>query len=344
MLFRFWRAMHVGMDTRHNPNAPYAVLRVDKRKAKAMGAIAAASAHQMRQRPTPNAKPDGPAPIVLHLAGGETPYQAARALLEGAERRNRDTVLCREIVLSASPSYFRPGREHIGGAYDPERAKAWARISLAWARRLWPDQLASAVLHLADEQSPHLHLLVVPRLAKPEGGWKLNSKALFDRDKLRALQTSYGEAMAPLGIRRGEPGSKAKHVEVSQFYGAVMSERPPMPKLTLPPPPKKPEEDTGARALVGGVAAALGITTESEERKARYEEEYREWQAEVRKAKEARQQAWDDLQRRAAYSNLVNRKYANSGWSPKAENILAPRPDRKPPSTRDALSEKPRMR
>lgn len=322
--------MHVGMDTRHNPNAPYAVLRVDKRKAKAMGAIAAASAHQMRQRPTPNAKPDEPAPIVLHLAGGETPYQAARALLDGAERRNRDTVLCREIVLSASPSHFRPGREHIGGVFDPERVKAWARVSLAWARRLWPDQLASAVLHL-DEQTPHLHLLVVPRVAKPEGGWKLNSKALFDRDKLRALQTSYGEAVAPLGIRRGEPGSKAKHVEVSQFYGAVVAERPPMPKLTLPPPPKKPEEDTGARALVGGVAAALGITTEGEDRKARYEEEYREWQAEVRKAKHARQQAWDDLQKRASFSALLVRKARDSAGRSSTTPTPAPRPEQKQP-------------
>ncbi len=322
--------MHVGMDTRHNPSTPYAVLRVDKRKAKAMGAIAAASAHQLRQRPTPNAKPDGPAPIVLHLAGGETPYQAACALLEGAERRNRDTVLCREIVLSASPSHFRPGREHIGGAFDPERVKAWARVSLAWARRLWPDQLASAVLHL-DEQTPHLHLLLVPRIAKPEGGWRLNSKALFDRDKLRALQTSYGEAMAPLGIRRGEPGSKAKHVEVSQFYGAVMSERPPMPKLTIPPAPKKPEEDTGARALVGGVAAALGITTEGEDRKARYEEEYREWQAEVRKAKQARQQAWDDLQRRANFSPLLARKAQGSGERSPPARTPAPKLENKQP-------------
>lgn len=335
--------MHVGMDTRHNPNAPYAVLRVDKRKAKAMGAIAAASAHQMRQRPTPNAKPDGPAPIVLHLAGGETPYQAACALLEGAERRNRDTVLCRELVLSASPSHFRPGREHIGGAFDPERVKAWARVSLAWARRLWPDQLASAVLHL-DEQTPHLHLLVVPRIAKPEGGWKLNSKVLFDRDKLRTLQTSYGEAMAPLGIRRGEPGSKAKHVEVSQFYGAVMAERPPMPKLSVPPPPKKPEEDTGARVLVGGVAAALGITTESEDRKARYEEEYREWQAEVRAAKHARQQAWDDLQKRASFSVLLARKRQVSGERSPSARTPAPMPGHKKMSTTQPSTGTPRMR
>jgi hypothetical protein len=280
---------------------------------------------------------------VLHLAGGETPYQAACKLLEGAERRNRDTVLCRELVLSASPSHFRPGREHIGGAFDPERVKAWARVSLAWARRLWPDQLASAVLHL-DEQTPHLHLLVVPRIAKPDGRWKLNSKALFDRDKLRALQTSYGEAMAPLGIRRGEPGSKAKHVEVSQFYGAVMSERPPMPKLTLPPPPKKPEEETGARALVGGVAAALGLTTESEDRKARYEDEYREWQAEVRRAKQMRRQTWEDLQQRASYSALLTRKHANLGQPSAEKNTPAPRPDRRAPNTEGGPSMKPRTR
>lgn len=343
MLFRGWRAIHVHMDTRPYPNAPYAVLRVDKRKAKALGAIAAASAHQMRQRPTPNAKSDGPAPIVLHLAGGETPYQAATKLLEDAARRNRDTVLCREIVLSASPSHFRPGREHIGGAFDPERVKAWARVSLAWARRLWPDQLASAVLHL-DEQTPHMHLLVVPRVAKPEGGWKLNSKALFDRDKLRSLQTSYGEAMAPLGIKRGEPGSKAKHVEVSQFYGAVMSERPPMPKLAIPPPPKKPEEDTGARALVGGVAAALGLATESEDRKARYEEEYREWQAEVRKAKQARQQTWDDLQRRANFSSLLARKVRDPGGRSPAEDEHASRINQKPSGSTTPRPGSPKMR
>jgi hypothetical protein len=80
-----------------------------------MAAIAAASGHQLRTKPTPNADPDAPTPIVMFLASGKTPYQAAQHLLEGAERRNRETVLCREIVLSASPSYFRPGREHLGG-------------------------------------------------------------------------------------------------------------------------------------------------------------------------------------------------------------------------------------
>jgi hypothetical protein len=161
----------LSMSTPYPAAAPYAVLRVDRRKAKAMAAIAASSAHTMREKPTPNADPDADAPLVLYLADGKTPYQAARHLLEGAERRNRDTVLCREIVLSASPSYFRPGRESMGGVFDQGRLKAWAVASLAWAKRQWPDQLASAVLHL-DEQTPHLHLLVVPRVKSPKGVWQ----------------------------------------------------------------------------------------------------------------------------------------------------------------------------
>ena len=51
----------------------------------------------------------------------------------------------------------------------------------------------------------------MPRVKSAAGGWKLNSKALFDRARLRELQIGYGEALAPLGIRRGEPGSQAAH-------------------------------------------------------------------------------------------------------------------------------------
>jgi hypothetical protein len=330
------------MDTRPNLNAPFAVLRVDKRKAKAMGAIAAASAHHLRQRPTPNANPKGPAPIILHLSAGTTPYQAASHLLEDAERRNKDTVLCREVVLSASPGYFRPGREAIGGAFDPDRTKAWARISLAWAKRQWPDQLAAAVLHL-DEQTPHIHLLVVPRVAKPEGSWKLNSKALFDRASLRELQTAYGEAVAPLGIQRGLAGSMASHTSVKQFYGAVIAKKPPMPSLNLPKPPKKPEGSTGTRALLDGIATAIGIKTAHDEQVSKYEEDYRAWQAEIREAKQTRRLAWEDLQRRADYSNLANRKHDHSGRSSPLENTHSPRADRIQPKA-TAPSKGPRMR
>ena len=288
--------------------APYAVLRVDRRKAKAMAAIAASSAHTMRERPTPNADPEGPAPVVMHLADGKTPYQAARHLLEGAERRNRDTVLCREIVLSASPSHFRPGREHIGGAFEPDKAKAWAVASLAWARRQWPDQLASAVLHL-DEQTPHMHLLVVPRVKSAAGMWKLNSKVLFDRERLRELQTGYGEAMAPLGIRRGEPSSPAAHSEVRQFYGAVQAAKAAPARVKLPPAPKAPTPPSGVLAEgANALSAVLGIETAHQRAVNAHAAAMKQWRETVKDLRHQDALAWEQLTARAAVAPLVQRR------------------------------------
>lgn len=286
--------------------APYAVLRVDRRKAKAMAAIAAGSAHQIRQRDTPNADPTGPPPQVLHLVDGKTPYQAVSKLLDGAERRNKDTVLCREVVLSASPSYFRPGREHLGGVFDPARLKAGAAASLAWVRRQWPDQLASAVLHL-DEQTPHLHLMIVPRVRHGDG-WKLNSKALFDRERLREMQSSYGKALEHLGIKRGEPGSDAKHAEVKQFYGAVNASTSLPERATVPPPTKAPQQPSGVAAeAANALGSAFGIETAHQREVRAHQEALRQWRE---KAKQLRQQdaaAWEQMKARASLAPLTQR-------------------------------------
>ncbi len=296
------------MSTPHTAATPYAVLRVDRRKAKAMAAIAASSAHTMREKPTPNTDPEAAAPVVMHLADGKTPYQAARHLLEGAERRNRDTVLCREIVLSASPSHFRPGREHIGGAYEPEKVKAWAVASLAWAKRQWPDQLASVVLHL-DEMTPHMHLLVVPRVKSAAGVWKLNSKALFDRERLRELQTSYGKAMAPLGIRRGEPGSQAAHSEVRQFYGAVNAAKGLPDRVKLPPAPKAPDPPSGMAAGVADtLGSVLGIETAHQRAVKAHAESMKRWRETVKDLRHQDAVAWEQLKARSAMAPLAQRQ------------------------------------
>ncbi|MCX7239952.1 MAG: plasmid recombination protein [Burkholderiales bacterium] len=304
------------MSTPHPSAAPYAVLRVDRRKAKAMAAIAASSAHTMRERPTPNAAPDGPAPVVMHLATGRTPYQAARHLLDGAERRNRDTVLCREIVLSASPGYFRPGRESMGGVFEPDKVKAWATASLAWAKRQWPDQLAAAVLHL-DEQTPHLHLLVIPRVKSASGVWKLNSKALFDRERLRELQTSYGEAMAPLGIRRGEPGSMATHSEVRQFYGAVNAAKGLPERVKLPPAPKAPAPPSSiAAGAVDALGSALGMETTHQRAMKAHAEAMTQWRKTCRELRQQDVNSWARMHALAAAAPIKQRSYGATVASP----------------------------
>ena len=302
--------MHEGMSTPHPTAAPYAVLRVDRRKAKAMAAIAASSAHTMREKPTPNADPEAAAPVVMHLADGKTPYQAARHLLDGAERRNRDTVLCREIVLSASPSYFRPGRESMGGVFEPDRVKAWATASLAWAKRQWPDQLASAVLHL-DEMTPHMHLLVVPRVKSAAGVWKLNSKALFVRERLRELQTGYGEALAPLGIRRGEPGSMATHSEARQFYGAVQAAKELPQRVELPPAPKAPEKpSTRYQKFIEELASTFNIETEYRAQTQAYTEKLKLWREHSKRTRELNDRLWLSMQAATAAGSVIKKRIA----------------------------------
>jgi len=293
----------------------YAVLRVNRRKAKGIAAIAAASGHQLRSRPTPNADPDAAKPLVMFLASGRTPYQAAQHLLANAERRNRNTVLCREIVLSASPSYFRPGREHIGGVYEVARLKAWASATLAWVKRTWPDQLASVVLH-ADEQTPHAHVLVVPRVRTTDGVWKLNSKALFDRDRLRDLQTSYGEALALLGIKRGEPGSDAEHSDVRQFYGAIQQAKVLPRRAVLPPAPKPPMRPSGMAAGADAVSAVLGVQSAYQKNLKAHEAAIKAWRETIRCLRDEDAKAWDRMRAAAAIAPLTNRRQRSTLASP----------------------------
>ena len=272
-----------------------------------MAAIAASSAHTMREKPTPNADPDGAAPLVLYLADGKTPYQAAKHLLDGAERRNRYTVLCREIVLSASPSYFRPGRESIGGVFDLDKVKAWAVASLAWAKRQWPDQLASFIVH-TDEMNIHGHLLVVPRVKSAAGVWKLNSKALFDRERLRELQTGYGEALAPLGIRRGEPGSQAAHSEVRQFYGAVNAAKTLPERSTLPPAPKAPVPPSGIAAGADALGSAFGMETPHQRAMKAHAVAMKQWRDACRELRQEDDKAWETMKARSAVAPLAQRR------------------------------------
>ena len=323
---------------KHEPTAPRPLRRIARGSPQGQShggnlgflrAHDAREAHAERRPRGSSAGPEGPAPVVMHLADGKTPYQAVRHLLEGAERRNRDTVLCREIVLSASPSYFRPGRESMGGVFEPDRVKAWATASLAWAKRQWPDQLASAVLHL-DEMTPHMHLLVVPRVKSAAGVWKLNSKALFDRERLRELQTGYGEALAPLGIRRGEPGSQAVHSEVAQFYGAIkaaklMAER---PKVPLPPKAPVPPAAFADR-LWGNVLRTMGQVMPHDAAMRAYRQELARWRDKVRKIKEDENRAWAGMAATAAIAPL-SRRSTKLLESPLSDAHPTPEPRNRP--------------
>ena len=188
--------------------------------------------------------------------------------------------------------------------------KAWATASLAWAKRQWPDQLASFVIH-TDEINVLAHLLVIRRVKSAAGVWKLNSKALFDGERLRELQTGYGEALAPLGIRRGEPGSQAVHSEVRQFYGAVQAAKGLPERVKRPPAPKAPEPPAGMTAgAADALGSALGIETAHSRAMKVHAEAMKQWCQTVKDLRQQDAAAWEQLKAYAVMAPLRQRRQA----------------------------------
>lgn len=165
------------------------------------------------------------------------------------ERKIRkDQVCCIEIRLSASP-------EAMAEIIAEGRLMDWCRESVKWAQREHgKENIVSAVLHM-DEETPHLHVSLVPvvrgeskkqattkkRLAKdkekaategteaPKKKRRYKKKAdastlrlcaddIMTKSGLKRRQTEYAEAMEQFGLRRGEEGSPARHKELAQYY------------------------------------------------------------------------------------------------------------------------------
>ena len=82
-----------------------------------------------------------------------------------------------------------------------------------------------------DEQTPHLHVTVVPIVTterkkkasesnakkryrtKPKDGPRLSANDIMTRENLVRFQDTYAEAMERFGLERGIRGSEARHVD-----------------------------------------------------------------------------------------------------------------------------------
>lgn len=187
---------------------------------------------------------------------------------------------------------------------------------LAWVKKQWPDQVASITLHVERESTPHAHVLIVPRVRGPNG-WKLNSKALFNRATLRGLQSSYADALAPLDIRRGEPGSEAKHAEVKQFYGAVQAAKQMPDRASLPPAPKAPMPPAKLSHRVwDGLLAMLGIESDHDRAMRSHRERMAAWRQAAEEVRKKNDEAWARMRAAATMAPLA-RKRPISGNTPR---------------------------
>jgi 5S rRNA maturation endonuclease (ribonuclease M5) len=203
---------------------PHAIARIAKLKS---GNIGASEQHTKRARETPNANPE--IDNIRFIGQVDTAWgQNLETLVReriGEQTIRKNAVLCVEMLLTASPEYFRPDDPSKAGYYQPQRLENFQQAVHKWLDQEYGDRIVRAELHL-DEATPHVHAYLVPL---DERG-KLNCRGLFGgRQKLSQFQDSYAEAMSPLGLERGIKGSRAKHTAIKEYYAAVTKS----PDLTL---------------------------------------------------------------------------------------------------------------
>ncbi len=208
---------------------PYAICRVAKIKTAQAGA--AKTAHNYRQRETPNADTERKPMNHEYINTAERNYWelATERIQEAGAKVRHDSVRGVEVLLTASPEAFK--RQADGSPNDWHESK-WAEANIAFLKGKFGEQnVVSCTLH-QDELTPHFHAVVVP--LTPDG--RLSAKDVFNPKTLRALQTEYAEAMKPFGMERGVEHSRAKHEVMRHVYGAQERSRGELGELTKPGP------------------------------------------------------------------------------------------------------------
>jgi hypothetical protein len=120
--------------------------------------------------------------------------------------------------MTASPEWFRDDDGNRLAPDDP-RVYEFTRRAVRWTKDTFGEAnvIALAVHH--DETTPHVHAIVTPIRRDQRGKVRLSASHWMNGTrKLSALQDSFAEAMAPLGLQRGARGTCAKHVTISRMY------------------------------------------------------------------------------------------------------------------------------
>ena len=220
----------------------YATCRIAKQQRKNLAAV---QGHNMRTIEVEHCDPNGQFNRVVGDSN-KTSEQLIDERLElfknsklKLDTVRKDAVLGVEIVLSASPEYFRPSEPEKWGSYEQERVDEWLKATTKFLEKTYgKERIVEIVLHL-DEATPHCHAVILPVMKKEKNKrrtkeqiknnvkastyttWTLDAKTMFNPENLVRLQTKYAQSVEHLGLKRGLRGSKAKHKKVQNYYGLV---------------------------------------------------------------------------------------------------------------------------
>lgn len=202
-------------------------------KLRTQGNLAGAFSHIVRSRPTENADPERTHLNVTFI--GDKSRDICEVWKEKIESEGVDVrknaVNAVEILISASPEYFRPDDPSKAGTYDKQRLQAWFEVQKKFIAEHFPHAIY-AELQL-DETTPHISVIDVPILKKA------NKTVLDTRSKyggndrvsgLAGWQDKAADAVKHLGIVRGVHKSTAEHVSIKEYYAHVNE-----PVETIPP-------------------------------------------------------------------------------------------------------------
>jgi chaperonin cofactor prefoldin len=199
---------------------PYAISRIAKLKQSNIGG---SGMHVSRTRVTLNADPNklSENQTLIHNHDRDLPLSEVVHNKIHSVHQNRkirtDAVYAVEILLTASPEYFRPDDPSKYGEYQQDKLDGWMAASQKWLKDEYGDRIVRAELHL-DEATPHIHAYLVPVDAQGQ----LNCKKIFGgRAKMFAFQDSYAAATKHLGLERGVKESIAEHTTVKEYYEIV---------------------------------------------------------------------------------------------------------------------------
>ena len=200
---------------------PQSIIRIAKIKTK--GAATGKTKHNYRLMDTPNADPERTSSLNQELVNtGQLDYWslAENRIEEGIAKTARgkprtvrdDQVRAVEIVLTASPDWFKRGEDRQA---EDVRGSQWVTDNLDFLKNKYGEKnVVSFTLH-QDETTPHIHAVVIPLTDKG----RLSADTLFNPTTLKQLQTDYARAMAPHGLERGVEGSRRQHQDMKQVYG-----------------------------------------------------------------------------------------------------------------------------
>lgn len=199
---------------------------IDVRKA---GSAAHLDNHNNRRRCPPNASELKQHENVM-LVGDrkETTAEAVDKCIsekyKGTKAIRKDAIKFVQVMVSASPEYFRPDPDNHGYA-DPQRLALWLDAMKRYMEELpqhGKGYCVQAQLHM-DETTPHIHMTVVPIDAEGH----LNANKAWFRGKA-GMSRNWDELhkyTAPLGLERGEKRTTEEHLEQKRINSELFFEK-----------------------------------------------------------------------------------------------------------------------